>query len=136
VQANPETQLAVVAGRLFPNRIELGGDGRRGLAPREVHVGVACRDLERRFGGPTEEDLRARARGNDPGVLDAQMLAVECDRLALPQRLEHRADVRRPLVALAVGAAPLRPDGVAEAEVGAGIAVRRQEPMWSDRHQR
>ena len=63
----PDAEAKLAASRLgpLPDRVELCGHRRRGLAPGQVHIGVAGRDVERGRGRPAQVDVRPVGGGHD-----------------------------------------------------------------------
>ena len=70
------------------------------LAPGQVHVGVGGADLDRGIRGAAEEQLGPHRMADDLGIGDLVVLAVEVDRLLLPQPAHDRQELAGPGVAI------------------------------------
>ena len=126
MQPDPEPQLPTELGGARPDAVELLGDRRRRLTPGQVHVGLGRRHLNRRRRRPAEIQVRPHRRRDDLGIGELIVLAVEIDRLAVPQRPDDRQELP------GAGVAILLTEVVAEppllAVIAAGDDVEQQPP--------
>ena len=100
VQPDREAKLAVELGPALADPRELLGHPSRRLAPGQIHVGLSSGNLHRLGRGAAEVDLGPVGCGNDLGRLDAQMAALEINRLASPELANDVQEFARALIAL------------------------------------